>query len=112
MVSLSDVDFQPLHSFPLRWRWTDPKHRQFPQEILERIRPLTLPKAEEVWLVCWPLTSHDTLTPELFTSVTQCDASVESRSVAEWLAGLPIRRDETVLLSWEKDRAASAPYGV
>ncbi|WP_426959617.1 hypothetical protein [Muricoccus radiodurans] len=80
----------PLDAFPLRWRWTDPRHRLLNAADLQRIRPLTAAHAravETAWRARWP-TAH--LFPTRQDANTLPAADLDEDTVRTWLrARLP-----------------------
>jgi hypothetical protein len=113
MIEGSEGDFQPMGRFPLKWRWTDPKHHQLSQRILKTIKPLSISKAAEVWVKCRHFTHSDSLAAELFEPIIQFNArSVDSQQVSAWLGNLGVARELQVLISWRRETAALAPFGV
>jgi hypothetical protein len=113
MIEVSDGDLQPMGRFPLKWRWTDPKYHPLSQETLATIKPLTVSKAAEVWESCRSFTYNDSLALDLFESIIHFNAmSADSQQVSAWLGNLGVARELQVLVSWQRETAASAPFGV
>lgn len=103
MIALSESDFVPLESFSLAWRWTQESHASLPAETLARIRPLSAdragaiaPEATELCL------GGDTATLR--------SAAGDPERVRAWLAGLPVDREASVLVSWDVDTAVATDW--
>lgn len=110
-MNVAEPDFVPMGQFPLQFRWTDTRYHQFPAHELAPIKPLSAPKAKEVWATCQPFTHDDSLAPELFESIIQFEArDVDDRDVSRWLSDLNIRSETPVLLSWAEDLAVLLPF--
>jgi len=111
MIKLADADFVAIDEFPLKWRWTDVKYAQLSAATLAAVRPLSVPKANIVWATSQLFVRHDTLDPELFEPVVQFNgAKLSENDVSMWLQTLGIPRDVSVLLSWDREWAVSAPF--
>ena len=115
LFELRDSDYEPLTRFSLLWRWTSPRYNELPPDVLERIRPIAQPKAAlindyvlERVHEKWPALG---VRPESVRDVQRIDADLEDESVVkEWLLSLPIPVDETVIVSWNKRTAVTAPF--
>ena len=112
MIVLSDNDYQPLRSCRLCWRWTDPKYQEFPQETLDKIKPLSASKAHEIWAICRPFNPDHAFAPELFEGVVRFNVLPDSEETTNWLAGRGIQREQMVLVSWTTDDAVLLPFGL
>jgi hypothetical protein len=115
LFELHDTDYEPIASFSLLWRWTSPRHNELPTDILDRIRPIAHAKAAPVNRYAlsrvhreWPDLGvrHESVRDMQWIDVSHEDEGV----VTDWLLSLPIRVDETVIVSWDERTAVAAPF--
>lgn len=117
LFELEDADYEPLTSFSLLWRWTSPRYTELPTDILECIRPISQRKAALITDYVrkrvhseWPALG---LRADSVRDVQLIGADGQDQNVVrEWLFSLPIRVDETVIVSWNEDTAVTAPFAV
>jgi hypothetical protein len=117
LFAFDDADFRPIAGFSLLWRWTSASHAEFPQDVLDRIRPIAPAKAAAIndFVIerveaTWPALGLD---PELATDVQRLETThADETAVSDWLTALPLRADEDVVVSWDKDTAVVAPFAI
>jgi hypothetical protein len=115
LIKLEAVDYEPLAGFSLLWRWTSPRYAELPADVLAGIRPIARRTAALINDFAvkrvhsdWPALG---LRAESVRDVHLIDTGDEEQSVVrEWLLSLPIRTDETVIVSWDEETAVSAPF--
>gem|GEM_PF-3314778 len=96
-----------LSSFPLAWRWTDPRYHALPPESLARIRPLDEGAAENAWKTSSRLASDDALDPfrpnaHLFCQITELDTGDEDEHIVDmWLKDRLPKLPIDVIVSWQ-----------
>ena len=116
MLKIENTDIQSLADFPLSWRWTDPKWNQLPEAALQRISPLTRAKAKELWRIEGHFVLSDGPRVNMFECSPWIDASVDTadafEKVRDWLLGHFSDREQQVIVSWDKDTAVVASWGV
>ena len=112
MIELTDTDFQPLEQFRLKWRWTDPKWNQLPEDALSQIRPLTKEKAQEFWQRNHGYIDASGLSDKMFESVLRFDARWEIQKVCDWLLQQVSDRGLLVIASWESGVAVLVSWDV
>jgi predicted nucleotidyltransferase len=116
MLAPHEQDYQPLNTFPLAWRWTDPRYNVLPPDVLSDIRPLTVGKAR-VYAAYWPLESHrseaDGLMPLGYRLVDRIETSrADAEDVRNWLAARIAERAAPVITFWGPDEAAETTAGI
>ena len=99
-------DFQPIESFSLIWRWTDEDHNVFPDEILQRIKPLKNDKAHEVNEY-----ASNNFYEKKETTKT-CRTSGDEQYVQNWLFSLPINSSDEIIISWDNETAVLTDWEV
>ena len=100
----------PMHEFPLRWRFTDPKYRLLPVAHLAQVKPLDAGSARRLHDVAsrWHYDTH----PADGTFVKAARTSIEAHTpdetsrVRAWLYDRRIQFSQPVFLSWSGDLAA------
>jgi hypothetical protein len=111
MVEIKDADLRPLDEFPLKWRWTDSRYHQLPDDALSAIRPLTQEKASELVEYSLGFTHHAGLSESQFEDVSRRDAA-DYPGVAPWLSELGPAKNQTVIVSWDYKCAALVSWEV
>lgn len=117
LFELHDTDYEPLASFRLLWRWTSPQYNELPSDALHRIRPIAQAKAARINRYTrsrvhreWPDLG---VRPESVRDLRWIDVNDEDEGVVrDWLLSLPIRPDETVIVSWDARTAVAAPFAL
>ena len=116
MLKIEVTDLQPLSTFPLNWRWTDSKWNELPKSDLEQIEPLTKTKAKEFWRILGHYVLSDGPRVSLFECSEWIDATLDApgafEKIRDWLFGRLSEREQSVIISWDKDTAVLTSWGV
>lgn len=91
-----------IEDFPLAWRWTNPKHTVFPQNILQQLVPLNAESADKLSA----LTAHG-----FQNQAVEFEASEDIAATQLWLDGLGVSSGR-VSIVWDKITAISVPWSV
>jgi len=110
MIELNQDDYQPLDSFPLKWRWTDEQWTLLPPDVLAKIRPLTRARARELYETIYvykgvkkgPFEIIDTIEVE----------NKNDQEVRDWLMSNLSKIEELVVASWSPDQALVTTAGI
>ncbi len=112
MPEIKEIDFLPIDSFPLKWRWTDSRWNKLPDESLNKIHPLTENKAYEVCQYSLQFQEQSGLIKSLFENIEQINTSGEESEVQSWLFSCSSNLDQTVIVSWNDRLAVLADWKV
>jgi hypothetical protein len=116
MLKIEDTDFQPPSTFSLNWRWTDSRWNELPESDLRQIKPLTKIKAKEFWRIL----GHYVLSNGPRINIFECSEWVDAtldvpgafEKIRSWLLNHLSERDESVIVSWDKDTAVLTNWGI
>ena len=105
--------FLPMSEFSLKYRFTDPKWNLLPKEYLTKIRPFSVAWARRLRERSIAFLYSLDRRVDLFTQVLHHDADGEPEEITRsWLQDLPSDDDEDVVISWNREDAVLAPWGV
>lgn len=110
----SDTDFQPFDTFELCWRWTE-HNTNVPTEDLNKIKPLSSAKANEVWKRSLDFVEGPThcLSRRLFANIVELDVSqLSNDDVRTWLCEQNADQAEWIIVSWTKDVAVVTEWSI
>ena len=116
LFEFEDADFEPMSRFGLKWRWTSPSHAELPTAVVARIRPIAGEKAALISdfvhdRVFAHHPHHGLLNPEFAGALRGLRTlNADEGVVREWLLSLPIPVDQTVIVSWDRATAVTAPF--
>src|SRR3954447_16198703 len=108
VIEISPSDNQPLETFRLNRRWTDPKYSVLPDEVLAGIHVLSEPVAATVFDRTSALRQSASIgfASALCDLVDELDVSSTSgNDVRSWLGKYLPRGDEPTLVSWDRTDA-------
>jgi hypothetical protein len=94
-----------MDSFPLKWRWTDPKYCLMPEEDLNKILPLSKESAKIVWEKSLKFVGEGndfSPSPELSKEIDSVEA-VDKESLSTWLKNK--LEYSQIIVSWQPDSA-------
>jgi len=124
IIEFTSKDFRPLDTFELLWRWTNPKWKVLPEEILAQMHPLKEEKAKEVdeaEFVYWnelsryafDSTSESITSSSLFAWIRHIDCAVEETDrVQHYLTTFEPEGDQCVIVMWEPTIAIVVPWHI
>jgi len=116
MILLQESDYQALETFPLLWRWTDPRWNVLPSAILADIRVLTAAKTYAI-SERWGLFTRgraDTIPPfEFIDRLTELDVATRSDAQAQdWLQRQVVNLQQRVVVIWSPAIAVQTSLAV
>lgn len=112
MTSVEQSDFGSLDEFPLRWRWTDPRWNELPDDALKAIQPFTDGKARELLQYSLGFSNASGLFESHFEHISRIDAPADSPVVHQWLLDRSQDKDQMVIVSWDHHHAALVRWDV
>jgi hypothetical protein len=110
MIQLSEKDYRPLKTFPLAWRWTEPRRSLVPDEVVANIRPLSFAKATEIYSMLEQRSHQEDegFMPASFRLVNKIDTSdIDMGPVRNWLEAHISDLKQAVIVYWETALAAA-----
>lgn len=63
---IKEDDFESLENFPLKWRWTDKKYADLPEQIIAQVNPVEAEKANEIYSLQSNLVEKNICLDEIF----------------------------------------------
>jgi hypothetical protein len=99
--SLTEEDFIPLHKFNLKWRFTEEKYNQLPEEDLSLIQPLSKRKAVELNRYSRKYFGKAVLLKSKFSTVESLKISDDHEAARNWLEKKRINPETRVVVSWD-----------
>jgi hypothetical protein len=112
MIKLEETDFRPIDSFPLKWRWTDPRWNKLPDHALNSIQPLSETKARELCQHTLTFSNQSGLVESQFENIARIDTSDDSDEIRRWLLARSSDLNRTVVVSWDNKLAALVGWEV
>ncbi len=112
MLEIAENDFRSIDSFPLKWRWTDPRWNKLPDDALKAIQPLAETKAHELCQYFLQFCDNSSLSMSSFEHIEQVDASAEESEIPHWLLTCSSNLNETVIVSWDNNLAVLVKWKV
>ena len=115
-ILLQESDYQARETFPLRWRWTDPRWTVLPPAVLVDIRVLTAAKTyaiSERWGV-FTRGRADARPPfEFIDRLTELDvATCSDAQVQDWLQHQIANLQQRVVVIWSPAVAVQTSLAV
>jgi len=116
---LSELTYRSFDEFPLKWRFTDPKHVLLSDEHLAQVRPLDEKSSRKLWSFILESNLHasDPFLEDFFQSVESIsipnstgDYAEEDSRVRKWLYRCALPFDKRVLLSWQPELAVETTW--
>ena len=112
MLEIEENDFQPLDSFPIKWRWTDSHWNKLPDESLKKLHPLTESKADEIFHYFLKFYDQSGIDKSLFENIEQIDTSGEKLEICHWLLSCLPNLNQTIIVSWNNRMAVLVEWKV
>lgn len=115
---IGELIHRPMSDFPLKWRFTDPKYRVFPEEHLAQVRPLDVDSSKRLWryILESDLYAEHPFKKGFFQSVESIEIGdshgndSEDSRVRKWLYRCALPFDKRVLLSWQPEWAVETTW--
>ena len=104
---LTEADLEPYAASGFAWRWRNPKYEVLPAGVLQSIRAVRRPKAEEYFQ---PSLTIDKWVRERPMREIETEAH-EQKVVSDWLRAC-VPQAEMVIASWSQDEAVYLPWSV
>jgi hypothetical protein len=101
-----------IREFPLAWRWTDPRHAQFSEDLLSKLAPVEPREAERLYEQSRRSLEGDNLSSSLFPRITRHDAAIESDMRRDWLRTCWRAVDDQVVVSWSTELALRTTWEI
>ncbi len=102
-TSIHENDYQPMHEFKLKWRWTDTRWNNLLTEDLLQIKPLQEKKAEEINEQSARITTYigQPLSPYKEAAKIDCRPADSNNIVREMLQKEITKCHEVLYISWD-----------
>ncbi len=105
-LTITEADYQPLSSFPIKWRWTDPRWNLLPPDDLATLHPLTVEKTREVrqygvkfWGEMERGIPH--LSSALFPHTVRVNVSGDAEPACLWLEEHIVQNESPVFVDYD-----------
>jgi hypothetical protein len=112
MINIEESDFRSIDSFPLKWRWTDPRWNKLPDDALNSIQPLSESKSRALCQYSLAFSNQSGLIESLFDRVSRINTPGDSLEIRQWLLELSPDLNQTVVVSWDNELAALVSWRV
>lgn len=105
MVKYNSSDFINISEFGFAWRITNAHRDNCPQEVLDRIHPLSAKCSEEVYQLTSPFRYPLKLSGFMEVSEVSLegDSPQDNERINNWLINLPIKGTESIYVCWQSD---------